>query len=269
MWEGDKLTLYTANQMLHARRRDDRDDPADPEGERAARQPLRRRRLRRQACGLADAILAALAARQLEAAGQVALTRQQVFHVTTHRSDTIQRVRLAPNATARCTAIGHDPGRTTTPGEQFYETAANADAHALCGAEPADARIGWRRSICRSPPSMRAPGEAVGLLALECAMDELADALDIDPIELRIRNEPATIRRRHVPFSSRAAGRLPAGGRRARSAGPSATPSPASRDGRWLVGMGMAAAIRGNLLQAVEGQRHARRRTASRPCAWR
>ena len=51
--------------------------------------------------------------------------------------------------------------------------------------------------------SMRAPGEAVGLLALECAMDELAEKLNIDPIELRIRNEPSEDPEKHIPYSSR------------------------------------------------------------------
>ena len=50
---------------------------------------------------------------------------------------------------------------------------------------------------------MRAPGEAVGLLALECAMDELAEKLDLDPIELRMRNEPTEDPEKHIPYSSR------------------------------------------------------------------
>jgi len=50
---------------------------------------------------------------------------------------------------------------------------------------------------------MRAPGEAVGLMALECAMDELAEELNLDPIELRMRNEPTEDPEKHIPYSSR------------------------------------------------------------------
>src|ERR1700729_2782744 len=96
---------------------------------------------------------------------------------------------------------------------------------------------------------MRAPGEATGLLALECAMDELAEKLESDPIELRMRNEPTEDPEKHIPYSSRhlvpcfeeGARRFGWGGR---------NPKPGqSRDGRWLVGMGVAAATRGNTLQ--------------------
>jgi xanthine dehydrogenase YagR molybdenum-binding subunit len=96
---------------------------------------------------------------------------------------------------------------------------------------------------------MRAPGEAVGLLALECAMDELAEKLGLDPIELRVRNEPAEDPERHVPYSSRhliACYREGA----SRFGWDKRNPKPGQvRDGRWLVGMGVAAATRGNPLQ--------------------
>ena len=96
--------------------------------------------------------------------------------------------------------------------------------------------------------SMRAPGEAVGLLALECAMDELAERLHLDPIELRIRNEPAEDPERHVPYSSRhLIPCLREGARRFGWNKRQAKPGQV-RDGRWLVGVGVAAATRGNPL---------------------
>jgi xanthine dehydrogenase YagR molybdenum-binding subunit len=96
---------------------------------------------------------------------------------------------------------------------------------------------------------MRAPGEAVGLLALECAMDELAERLDLDPIELRMRNEPTEDPEKHIPYSSRHL--IPCFEEGARRFGwDRRNPKPGqSRDGRWLVGMGVAAATRGNTLQ--------------------
>ena len=96
---------------------------------------------------------------------------------------------------------------------------------------------------------MRAPGEAVGLLALECAMDELAEKLDLDPIELRVRNEPTEDPEKHIPYSSRhLIACLREGARR--FGWDKRNPKPGQvRDGRWLVGMGVAAATRGNPLQ--------------------
>ena len=95
---------------------------------------------------------------------------------------------------------------------------------------------------------MRAPGEAVGLLALECAMDELAVKLGIDPIELRVRNEPTEDPERHIPYSSRHL--IPCFQEGARRFGwDKRNPKPGRvRDGRWLVGMGVAASTRGNPL---------------------
>jgi len=96
--------------------------------------------------------------------------------------------------------------------------------------------------------SMRAPGESVGLMALECAMDELAERLNLDPIELRIRTNRPRIRK--STFRIPAVTWSPA----CRRCGPiwmgqrSGKPGQV-RDGRWLVGMGMAAATRGNPLR--------------------
>jgi xanthine dehydrogenase YagR molybdenum-binding subunit len=97
------------------------------------------------------------------------------------------------------------------------------------------------------PDDIRSPGESTGLLALESAMDELAHALNMDPLALRIRNEPTVDPERGVPFSQRRLVEcMEEGARRfgwERRVGTPAT----ARDGRWLVGQGMAAAIRQHL----------------------
>jgi xanthine dehydrogenase YagR molybdenum-binding subunit len=95
---------------------------------------------------------------------------------------------------------------------------------------------------------MRAPGEASGTLSLECAMDELAETLGIDPVELRIRNEPPADPENGRPFSQRQLVRCLKEG--AQLFGwDRRLPTPGQvRDGRWMIGMGMAAAIRGNFL---------------------
>jgi xanthine dehydrogenase YagR molybdenum-binding subunit len=248
MWDGDKLILYTANQMLN-------------QGQQAIattlKIPVENVRLISPFIGggfggklwvNADAILAAIASRQLKRPVKTALTRQQVFHVTTHRSDTIQRIRLATDRDGRILAIGHDVFSGNLPSEQTYEGAALQTRTLYAGPN----RLTRHRLAPLDIPvasSMRAPGESVGLMALECAMDELAEKLDLDPIELRIRNEPSEDPEKHIPYSSRhLIACMQEGARRFGWDKRNVKPGQV-RDGRWLVGMGMAAATRGNPLR--------------------
>ncbi len=248
VWEGDNLILHTSNQMLNQGRN---------AVARTLQIPVENVRLISPYIGggfgaklwvNADAILAAIAARQLNRPVKTALTRQQIFHVTTHRSDTIQRIRLGTDRNGRILAIGHDVFSGNLWSEQNYEGAAIQTRTLYAG----DNRLTRHRLAPLDIPvasSMRAPGEAVGLLALECAMDELAEKLDLDPIELRMRNEPTEDPEKHIPYSSRHL--IPCFEEGARRFGwERRNPKPGqSRDGRWLVGMGVAAATRGNPLE--------------------
>src|SRR5882757_3341504 len=241
MWDGDKLTLHTANQMLNQ---------GQAVVARTLKIPPENVRLVSPFIGggfgaklwvNADAILAAIAARQLKRPVKTALTRQQVFHVTTQRSDTIQRIRLGTDRDGRILAIGHDVFSGNLPREQTFEGAAIQTRTLYAGAN----RLTRHRLAPLDIPvasSMRAPGEAVGMLALECAMDELAEKLGLDPIELRVRNEPTEDPERHIPYSSRTL--IPCYQEGARRFGWDKRNSKPGqvRDGRWLVGMGMAAA---------------------------
>jgi xanthine dehydrogenase YagR molybdenum-binding subunit len=195
----------------------------------------------------ADATLAAIGSKAIGRPVKVALTRQQVFHVTTHRSNTVQRLRIGMDQDGHIQAIGHDVLSGNLK-DQGFEAAANQTRTLYAGAN----RETRHRYVPLSIPvasSMRAPGEAVGLLALECAMDELADRLQIDPIELRIRNEPSQDPTDHIPYSSRHLVECMREGA-ARFGWTKRNPKPGQvRDGRWLVGMGMAAGTRGNPLQ--------------------
>jgi xanthine dehydrogenase YagR molybdenum-binding subunit len=248
MWEGDKLILHTANQMLN-------------QGQKAVattlKIPVENVRLISPFIGggfggklwvNADAILAAIASRQLKRPVKTALTRQQIFHVTTHRSDTIQHLRLATDHDGKILAIGHDVFSGNLPSEQTYEGAALQTRTLYAGAN----RLTRHRLAALDVPiasSMRAPGEAVGLMALECAMDELAEKLNLDPIELRRRNEPSEDPEKHIPYSSRhLIACMQEGARRFGWDRRNAKPGQV-RDGRWLVGIGMAAATRGNPLR--------------------
>ena len=248
MWDGDRLTVHTSNQMPNR---------AQVSIGNTLKMPKENVRIVSPYVGGGfggklwvepDAILAAIAARMLGRPVKVALTRQQVFQSTKHRSETIQRVRIGADRDGRILAIGHDSLAGNTPGQTQFEAAALQTRSLYAGAN--------RQTRHRLAPldiavasSMRAPGEAVGLLALECAMDELAETLGLDPIELRIRNEPTEDPEKHVPYSTRNLVPCLRDGAE-RFGWSNRNPRPGQvRDGRWLVGMGVAAAIRQNPLQ--------------------
>jgi xanthine dehydrogenase YagR molybdenum-binding subunit len=248
LWSGDELTLHTSNQMLSQGRLSVARTLKMPVGKVRLISPYIGGGFGSKLWVNADAILAAIAARQLGRPVKVALTRQQIFAVTTHRSDTVQRVRLGTDRNGRILAIGHDAYSGNLPSEPGYEAAAMQTRTLYAGAN----RLTRHRLAALDIPvssSMRAPGEAVGLLALESAMDELAARLGMDPIELRIRNEPSEDPERHVPYSSRHLVACYQQGAQ-RFGWSSRNPRPGQvQDGRWLVGMGVAAATRGNPLQ--------------------
>lgn len=248
MWDDNKLILHTANQMLNQGQQVIARTLNIPVGNVRLVSPFIGGGFGGKLWVNADAILAAIAARYLKRSVKVALTRQQIFHVTTHRSDTIQRVRLGTDRDGRIFAIGHDVFSGNLPSEQVYEAAALQTRSLYAGPN----RLTRHRLVPLDIPvasSMRAPGEAVGLLALECAMDELAEKLKLDPIELRIRNEPAEDPEKHIPYSSRnLVACMQDGARRFGWDKRNSIPGQV-KDGHWLVGMGMSAGTRGNPLR--------------------
>ncbi|MGX9428042.1 MULTISPECIES: xanthine dehydrogenase family protein molybdopterin-binding subunit [Bradyrhizobium] len=194
-----------------------------------------------------ETVCAALAARVLGRPVRVALTRQQMFANAGHRPAMKQRIRLGADRDGRLTAIEHEVTSSTSRFEEFTEQSA-VPTRALYAAANRRTMHRLVRLDTNRGEWMRAPGEASGLLALECAMDELAEQLGLDPIELRIRNEPERDPERNVAFSSRnliacmrdGAERF---GWRDRPVKPGSR-----REGRKLIGYGMAAAIRANYL---------------------
>jgi xanthine dehydrogenase YagR molybdenum-binding subunit len=193
-----------------------------------------------------EATLAALAARELGRPVKVALTRQQTFTLATHRASTTQRVRMGADRDGRLSALSHDCMTHTGALRDFTEHSA-VFTRSLYAAPNRQTSHRVVRLDLPVPGPMRAPGEASGMLALEAAMDELACTLGIDPIELRLRNEPEVEPESGRPFSSR---RLPECMREgARLFGWERRPKiPGSvREGRKLIGYGMSAAIRHNL----------------------
>ena len=191
----------------------------------------------------AETILAVMAAKLLGAPVKVTATRQQMFHLGGHRPASRQRVRLGADRDGRLVAFGHDTIQKTSAVSDYVEQIATTGR----GLYAAPNRRSTHRTVELDLPGaedVRAPGEAPGLLAIEAAMDELAYALDLDPVELRLVNEPAAHPESGLPFSDRRLVECLREG--ARRFGWDRRPRrPATlRDGRWWIGYGMAAAIR-------------------------
>ncbi|RZL94289.1 MAG: xanthine dehydrogenase family protein molybdopterin-binding subunit, partial [Variovorax sp.] len=245
-WEGDKLTVWTSNQMIAWARRD--------LGEIFGMPPDKLRVVSSYVGGgfgsklwvRSDAVMAALASRAAGRPVKVALARPQIANNTTHRPATIQRVRIGAARDGKITAIAHESWSGDLSGGQ-PETAAMQTRLLYAGAH----RLTSHRLATLDLPegnAMRAPGEAPGLMALEIAMDELAEALNMDPVALRIANDTQMDPEKPGrAFSHRDfVGCLRTGAQRFGWERRAATPARV-RDGRWLVGMGMASAFRGNL----------------------
>ena len=202
LWEGDHLTLYSAQQL-----------PVSCH-ETLAKTLLVPKENVRLICKYvgggfgsklyteADAILSALAARMLKRPVKIAQTRQQLFANTVHRGESLQRIRLGADRNGRLTAIAHEVWTQTASFDENVEQAASPTRSLYA----APNRLTTHRAIILDlPPSgaMRAPGEAMGMLALEQAMDELAVKLNIDPVELRLVNDTQEDPEKKIPFSSR------------------------------------------------------------------
>lgn len=184
-------------------------------------------------------VLASLASRALDRPVRVSLSRQQMFFLTGYRTPTIQRVRLAADTSGRLTALEHQAWSQTSRIVEFAEQTAVISRMMY---DVANLRTEHRllQLDVPTPKWMRAPGEAPGSFALESAMDELAEACQLDPVALRLRNEPAVDPENGRPFSSRnLVACLSEGARRFGWAGRDPRPGIRSEDG-WLVGTGMA-----------------------------
>lgn len=190
----------------------------------------------------AHAVLAIMAARHHPGRFvKLALDRRQMLTMTGHRTATIQRLRLGATRDGRLTALAHEvvehtsrireyAEQTAVPSRTMYAAGARLTTHRLV---PLDVPV---------PSWMRAPGETPGMFAAECAMDELAVALELDPVELRVRNEPDVDPATGLPFSSRGlVACLRDGAERFGWADRDPRPG-VRRDGRLLRGTGVASA---------------------------
>ncbi|MGW5327670.1 xanthine dehydrogenase family protein molybdopterin-binding subunit [Streptomyces sp. NPDC004014] len=189
----------------------------------------------------AHQVAAVMAATTLRRPVRVVLTRRQMFSLAGYRSPTTQHVRLGADATGRLRALEHTSLNVTSTVHEFVEPSAGV-ARVMYDADAHHTANRVVRLDLPTPTWMRAPGEAPGSFALEAALDELAEKCGIDPIELRLRNEPDRGPVSGLPFAGR---NLPAcfaeGARRFGWADRDPRPG-RRRDGRWLLGTGTAAA---------------------------
>ncbi|MGZ4648055.1 MAG: xanthine dehydrogenase family protein molybdopterin-binding subunit [Blastococcus sp.] len=240
-WDGDSLTLWDANQGPHTIVRDlAKGFGLEPSQVRVI-SPYVGGAFGSKAFAHPNQILAAMAARVVRRTVVFELTRPQMFTLVGHRTPTIQRLRLGADADGRLTALSHEVVEHTSTISEFAEQTAVC-SRVLYAA--ANRRTTHRLARLDVPPPtiMWAPGETPGMFALESAMDELAVALGIDPVELRIRNEPGQDPERNVPWSSRHLVEcLRTGAERFGWAGRDLRPRMRT-EGRWLVGTGVAAA---------------------------
>jgi xanthine dehydrogenase YagR molybdenum-binding subunit len=181
------------------------------------------------------ATAAALAAAAVERPVKLAATRQQMFAITGYRTPTIQRLRLGADADGRLAAISHEVFEQSSTLREFAEQTAVA-TRKMYAAPNRRTQHRLVRLDVPTPTWMRAPGETPGMFAAECAMDELAIAAGIDPVALRIRNEPEVGPETGLRFSSRS---LVDCLREGADRFGWATREP-RREGRWLIGTGVA-----------------------------
>ncbi|MBU8548314.1 xanthine dehydrogenase family protein molybdopterin-binding subunit [Streptomyces sp. Babs14] len=189
----------------------------------------------------AHQVSAVMAATVLQRPVRVVMTRRQMFSLAGHRSPTVQRVRLGADADGRLRALEHRSLNQTSTVYEFVEPGAGV-ARVMYDADAHRTANHVVRLDVPSPTFMRAPGEAPGSFAIESALDELAERCGVDPIELRLRNEPEAGPVSGLPFSSRnLAACFREGARRFGWAERDPRPG-IRRDGRWLLGTGTAAA---------------------------
>ena len=243
-WHGAQLTLWTSIQQINWGRRDLAKTLGIAADNVRLVSPYIGGGFGGKGTILCDAVLAALGARAAGRPVKLALQRPLMFNNVTHRPATIQRLRIGATESGKIVAIGHESWSGNIAGGR--PEAATAATRLLYAGAHRMTRLRLAHLDLAEGSAMRAPGEAPGMMALEIAIDELAEQLQLDPIELRIRNDtqvdPENPKR---PFSQRQLVQCLRTGAE-RFGWQNRPERPASRrDGHWLVGYGVAAAIRG------------------------
>ncbi|MDX2938388.1 xanthine dehydrogenase family protein molybdopterin-binding subunit [Streptomyces ipomoeae] len=187
-------------------------------------------------------VIAAMAAREVKRPVKLALTRRQTYFGVGYRPAYEYGLRLGSDRRGRLTASAHDV-RAETSSYETYRESVLVPGRMLYSTPNVRQTYRTAPLDVNTPTFMRGPGYASGAYPVESAMDELAHELGLDPIELRLRNEPGADESSGLPFSTRRLRECYRVGAREfgwhrRNPGPRTT-----RDGDWLIGMGMAAGV--------------------------
>ncbi len=245
-WNADALTVWTSNQMIDWGRTDLATTLNMPKEKVTFLSPYVGGGFGGKLFLRSDAVLAALGAKAAGRPVKLAMSRPFMANNTTHRPATRQRIRIGATKDGTITAIAHESGSGDQPNGS--PEAAVLQTNLLYAG--ANRLTSMRLAVLDLPEgnAMRAPGEAPGLMALEIAMDEMAEKLRMDPIAFRVKNDtqvdPKDPKRR---FSQRQLVRcLTEGAQQFGWSRRNAQPGQV-RDGRWLVGMGVASAFRNHM----------------------
>lgn len=256
VWTGDALTVWTSNQMVDWARTDLAIMLGIPKEKLRVITPYIGGGFGAKLFLRADAIAAALGARVTGRPVKVALQRPLTVNNMTHRPATIQRIRIGANRDGKITAIAHEAWSGDLPsgdadGAVDQTRKLYAGQHRMTATKLATLHL-------PEANAMRAPGEATGLMALEIAMDEMAEKLKMDPVEFRILNDTQIVPDLNLSKDDPKAAKerrfsqrhlvecLRLGAEKFGWKGRNPVPAQV-REGNWLIGQGVAAAIRGNL----------------------
>lgn len=242
-WDGETLTVHASLQMLNYNITELADAMGLDEGKVRLLSPFVGGGFGSKLGLSQDVVAASVAAMDLGRPVRVVMSRQQVFQTIMRRSETTQRLRLAADADGRLTGFGHEALVSNLQGEAFAEPVTQSSDFLYAG-ENRLLQIEIARINRMTAGSVRAPGEAVGMPTLEAALDELAEKIGIDPVELRLRNIPEVHPSQGKPFSSRKLAEcLEQGAEQfGWDYGPRAARS--RREGEWWIGTGVASAAR-------------------------
>jgi xanthine dehydrogenase YagR molybdenum-binding subunit len=242
VWDGDKLTVYDATQYTYGVRHAMAVTFGIPEENVRVICKFTGGGFGCKGTVWAHVALAAAAARQVKRPVRLATTRQQMFANMGHRAETEQRVALGAARDGKLTAIIHEGLSHTSVYDEYVEPFSKA-THMMYACDNFRASQRLVQLNVGTPTYMRAPGETPGMFALESALDELAYKLNIDPVQLRILNHADTDPDTKLPWSTKLLKESYKTGAE-RFGWARRTPQPASmRDGRYLIGMGMATAV--------------------------
>ncbi|MFC5824961.1 xanthine dehydrogenase family protein molybdopterin-binding subunit [Nonomuraea insulae] len=241
VWDGDRLTLHEGTQNMPWLRKHLAQRFGVPEKSIRVLAPYVGGGFGGKGSVWAGTLLAVLAARATGRPVRLALTRESVYHTVGGRTPSTQRVALGADAEGRLSALIHTSVSRTGRVGGMPENITGGSRH-LYAAPNIHLRQSTVQLDLLSNTFMRAPGESIGTFALESAVDELAWELGMDPVELRMRNEPERDPVGGQRFAHRMLREAYALGAE-RFGWRERDPRPgAMRDGRWLVGMGVATA---------------------------